>query len=164
MIVGAELAGFFAAHAVWSLTESPEGLFVPMLAYGLPDQRHVMERFADLSTDAAVIAARQKLHANEMKAADAVALYDGRVQNGSEKVDAILAELRCYAAPEAEAMIAVPYTPKSSGTFRIHIPLLVIWKNCEAFNKELLMQTFFKGVNGHEQGSRIWNASFDESR
>ena len=162
MLVAAELAGFFAAHAVWLLWEEQE--FLPMLAYSLPDQKHGMEQLIHADPLEAVKLAKTKLNENENSASHAAVIFAGKVQQGPDKLDAILTELRTYAAPKAVAAIAVPFTRKADGKLAVHIPLLVSWIDCEGFTKAEVMQAFFKGVNGHEQGSTIWNECYDESR
>lgn len=162
MHVSAELAGFFAAHAVWSLAE--EGKFCPMLAYSTPDSKHSVERMLHPDPLEAVKLAQIKLNNNEMGASHAAIVFAGKVQSGPDKLDAVLSDLRTFANPKAAAAIAIPFFPKSSGKLRIHIPLLVSWIDCDGYSKPEVMQAFFKGVNGHEQGSKTWNEYYDESR
>jgi hypothetical protein len=71
--------------------------------------------------------------------------------------------MRAYFSPQSEATLAVPYTPKGSGTFRVHKPKVVVWKNCEDFDMERALRSFWSGVGTHEQGSKVWTAALDES-
>src|SRR5262249_12901996 len=117
-----------------------------------------MERFVMDDYAAAVAFGRRKLESNEMDANDAALLYDGRIPIGKEKVDAIIIEMRTYFSPkESEAVIAVPYTPKASGRFLVHIPKLLAWENCDDFDMDAAFQSFFEGVEDHDEGSKIWN-------
>src|SRR5262245_49194099 len=113
MITASELAGFFAAHAVWSLADAET--FSPMLAYTTEDGQRKMERLLGRTEEEAVEYGRQQLAADPMNANDAVLLFDGRLTTDAGKVDAIIIEMRCYAFPWAKAAIGVPYTPKSTG-------------------------------------------------
>ena len=161
MITACELAGFFAAHAIWNVSEGDT--LIPMLAYTNAEDERNMERFVgDLGTSVAT--GKGKLQSNEMDANDAVLLYDGRITLGSEKVDAIIIEIRSYFSPQSEAVFAVPYTPKASGKFLVHRPKLLTWKNCEDFDRNAAIDSFFNGVDGHEKGSKIWNECLDESK
>jgi hypothetical protein len=162
MITASKLAGFFAAHAIWCVSESDT--LTPMLAYTSDDDERNMERLAGEDVAASVAYGKSKLEANEMDANDAALLYDGRITLGKEKVDAIIIEMRAYFSPRSEAVIGIPYTPKASGKFRVHKPKLLAWTNCEDFDIEVAMQSFFEGVVEHEQGSKIWNECLDESR
>jgi hypothetical protein len=162
LITASKLAGFFAAHAIWSLSDG-DG-FIPMLAYTDADDKRNMTRLVFDNERDAVELGRQRLAANEMDANDAVLLFDGRIPLGNSKVDAVILELRCYFSPDSEAMIAVPYTPKSSGRFLVHRPKLVDWKNCDDFDQAAAFESFWQGVEEHEEGSKIWSSAMDESK
>jgi hypothetical protein len=163
MITAARLAGFFAAHAVWCVSDGET--FVPMLAYTTEDDERKMERLVvNNDAQASVAHGQEKLAANDMDANDAVLLYDGRIPIGNEKVDAIIIEMRAYFSPDAEAILAVPYTPKQAGNFRVHKPKLLDWKHCDDFDIDAALQSFFDGVNEHEKGAKIWNECLDESK
>jgi hypothetical protein len=162
MINAFKLAGFFAAHAIWCVSDGDT--LTPMLAYATADNERKMERFVSEDFGTSVAHAKQKLGTNEMDANDAVLLYDGRITLGKEKVDAIIIEMRAYFSPRSEAVIAIPYTPRASGRFLVHRPKLLTWKNCDDFDVNAALQSFFEGVGGHEKGSKIWAECLDESK
>lgn len=163
MITASELAGFFAAHAIWSVCDGET--LIPMLAYTTADGQRKLERLViNDDLESSVAYGKEKLESNEMDANDAVLLYDGRILISKEKVDAIIIEIRAYFSPDSKAIIAVPYTPKASGKFRVHKPKLLEWKNCEDFDMDTALQVFFEGVDSHEKGVEIWNDSLDESK
>jgi hypothetical protein len=163
MITAFKLGGFFAAHAIWCVSDSE--ILVPMLACTTADDTRKMERLVvNNDLDASVAFGREKLESNEMDATDAVLLYDGRIPIDSEKIDAIIIEMRAYFSPSSEATMAVPYTPQSSGRFRVHKPKLLGWKNCGDFDMNAAIQSFFEGVAGHEEGAKVWNDCLDESK
>ena len=163
MITASKLAGFFAAHAIWCVSDGET--LTPMLAYTTEDDERKMERLVvEDDLEASVALGKRKLDSNEMDAMDAVLLYDGRIPIGKEKVDAIIVEMRAYFSPDSEAVMAVPYTPKASGKFRVHKPKLLGWKNCEDFDMNAALQSFFEGVDGHGKGAKIWNDCLDESK
>ena len=162
MITASELAGFFAAHAIWCVSDGDT--LIPMLAYTTEDDERKMERFAHDELADAVEYGKQKLASNEMDANDAALLYDGRIPVDGDKLDAIIIELRAYFSPDSTAVMAVPYTPKSTGQFRVHKPKLLAWENCDDFDLDYAMESFFEGVAGHEKGSQIWDKCLDESK
>jgi len=162
VITASKLAGFFAAHAIWSVSDG--ATLIPMLAYTTADDERNMERFVMDDYAAAVALGKRKLDANEMDAIDATLLYDGRILVGKEKVHAIIIEMRTYLWLDSEAVIAVPYTPKTSGRFLVHKPKLLAWENCDDFDVNAAFHSFFEGVDEHEQGSKIWNECLDESK
>jgi hypothetical protein len=99
-----------------------------------------------------------------MDADDAALLLDGRITVEGGKLDAIILEMRSYGFPWAKAALAVPYTPRSSGRFRVHKPKLLEWERCEDFDLAAALAAFCRAVAAHEQGAKVWNAALDESR
>ncbi len=162
MITAAKLAGVFAAHAVWSVSDGE--VLIPMLGYIDEEGGRHMERLVIEDLAEAVALGKQKLDDNPMDAHDAVLLYDVRLPLGNEKVDAILVEVRAYFAPDARLTLAIPYTPASSGRFRVHNPKFLEWENCEDFAIEEIGEALFEGVAEHEKGAKIWEESLDESQ
>lgn len=163
MITCSKLAGFFAAHAIWSVSDGET--LIPMLAYTKVDNaKRNMERLMvrdDL--EASVAYGKKKLESNEMDAMDAVLLFDGRIRLDDKKIDAIIVELRTYFSLDSRAVIAIPYTPKSSGQFRVHKPKLLTWDNCDDFDMNAALGSFFEGVDEHSEAAKIWNDHLDES-
>jgi hypothetical protein len=162
MITASKLAGFFAAHAVWCVSDGET--LTPMLAYTTADEERKMVRLVAEDLPAAVAFGKRKLEDNDMDADDTALLYDGRITLETGKVDAIIIEMRAYCSPGSEAVIAVPYTPKSSGRFRAHKPKLLAWEGCDDFDMDAAFQSFFEGVHEHEKGSKVWNESLDETK
>ena len=161
MITASALAGYLAAHAIWSVSDGE--MLVPMLGYVGEDEKRVMNRLVGPDASVAVLQGKEQLASNSMDANDAVLLYDGFITLGDRKIDAILIEVRAYFSPESEMTLAVPYTPKSSGAFKVHKPKVLVWKGCEDFELERVLKMFWMGVDGHPQGSKIWAAALDES-
>jgi hypothetical protein len=163
MITASRLAGFFAAHAIWTVSDA--GTFSPMLACTTADGKRNMLRLVSNGQESAVVEqGKDMLRLNPMDATDAVLLFDGRIRLGEEKIDAVIIEIRAYFSPDSEAVLAVPYTPKASGKFRVHKPKLLTWNNCDDFDMQAAVQSFFQGVDEHEKGARIWNDARDESK
>ena len=162
MITASELAGFIAAHAIWCVSDA-DGL-VPMLAFTTQDGQRKLERLALGDAGAAVERGRTRLENDPFSANDGVLAYDGRITVEGEKLDAIILEMRSYGFPWAKAALAVPYTPASSGRFRVHKPKLVEWHECDDFDMGTAFEAFFRGVDSHEKGAAVWNAALDQSK
>ena len=162
MITASELAGYFAAHAVWSLADAD--MFTPMLAYTTEHGERKMERLVAPTEELAVEFGRKKLADDPMDANDAVLLFDGRLTTDSGKLDAIIIEMRCYGFPWAEATIGVPYTPRSAGRFLVHRPKLLRWHDCDDFDLDAAFESFFRGVDSHAEGAKVWNDALDQSK
>lgn len=162
MILASRLGGFYAAHAMWTLSDG--GVLYPILAYTDMDNQKKMMRIITDDVGSGVSAGEEKLASNEMDANDAVLLYDGRITISGEKMDALLVEMRCFAWPDSEALMAIPYTPFSTGTFRIHRPKLIKWQECEDFDLDAFLEAFWEGVDQHEQGPPLWEKYLDDSK
>ncbi len=162
MITAMELAGFVAAHAICCVSDA-DGL-VPMVAFATEDGDRRLERFALEDLGAAIDQGRKRLEDDPLGANDGLLAYDGRITVEGRKQDAILLELRSYGFPWAKVVLAVPYSPASSGRFRVHKPKLVEWHECDDFDMNAAFEAFFRGVDSHEKGSEVWNAALDESK
>jgi hypothetical protein len=162
MITASELAGFIAAHAIWCVSDA-DGL-VPMVAFTTEDGQRKLERLVFDDAGAAVEHGRKRLEDDPLSANDGVLAYDGRITVEGGKLDAIILEMRSYGFPRAKAAIAVPYTPASSGRFRVHRPKLVEWQECDDFDMDAAFEAFFRGVDSHEQGAKVWNTALDQSK
>src|SRR3974390_631464 len=142
MITAFKLAGYFAAHAIWCVSDGET--LIPMLASTTEDDERKRERLVvNDDLEASVAYGKKKLGSNEMDANDAVLLYDGRIPAGAEKLDAIINEMRAYFSPSSDVVMAVPYTPRTSGKFLVHKPKLLGWKNCEDFDMNAAIESFF---------------------
>jgi len=161
LITASRLAGFFAAHAIWCVSDGET--LIPMLAYSTENGERNMDRMAFSDIRQGVQAGKQRLASNDMNADDAALLCDARISTDGQKVDAIVIELRAYFSPDAEMMIAIPYTPAGETEFRVHRPKLLQWDQCEDFDLDAVMEAFFEGVASHDQGAAIWNQASDES-
>ncbi|EAQ78137.1 hypothetical protein [Blastopirellula marina] len=160
MIAAAELGGFFAAHAVWCVSDGD--LLIPILAYATPDGEREMERLEHDDLEVAVKAGVERLEANEMEADDGVFVFDGRVTINEVTHDAIILEHRAYLWPESKLIVAVPYVPVESGAFKVHRPMLLAWEKCDDCDPDTAMKSFFHGVAEHEKGAEVWKTCFEE--
>ncbi|WP_158014167.1 hypothetical protein [Sphingomonas sanxanigenens] len=162
MITAFNLAGFLSAHAMWCVSDGE--IFTPIFGYTTEAGERRMERLVTESLETAVAMGKDKLTLNEHDANDAVLLYDARIPLNDERFDAIIVEIRSYFSPGSEAVMAIPYRPKgSSDPFRVYKPKLVQWANCEDFDVNAAVQSFFEGVDGHEKGAAVWNEALDQS-
>jgi hypothetical protein len=163
MMLAFKLAGVLAAHAISWLSDRT--VLRPMLAYATAGGKRTMTVLVvDDDLPASVALGREKLRSNDMHAADAALVYDGRITLDNEKVDAVILEMRTYSSPKSEAVMAVPYTPKSSGRFRVYKPKLLTWKNCEEFDQRVVLLFFFTGANEHKTGITVWKECSDVSK
>jgi hypothetical protein len=157
----ARLAGFFAAHGVWCVSDS--GPLIPMLAYEGPDGSRRMVRFAAEALETGVDQGRKWLAENPDGAIRAVLVYDGYVTLPSGKTDALLIEVRSYQDPEVSYTMAVPYrNAEHPSGFAVYKPKFVSFNGGEPKYDELA-GAFFQRVDQHEKGSAVWNRYIDQS-
>ncbi len=162
MLNAFKLAGFFAAHAIWCVYD--DEILVPILAYINNSSEKHMERLTiNDDLEESVNFGKKKLESNEMDANDAVLLYEGLIPINEKKTDTIVIQIKAYFSPQSKVLLALPFSPKDSGEFKVHKPKLLQWDNCEDFNLSEMLRTFFKGVSEHEQGAKIWDEHLDES-
>lgn len=162
MITASELAGFIAAHAIWCVSDA--GGLVPMVAFTTEDGRRQLERLVFNDAGAAVEHGRRRLEEDPFSANDGVLAYDGRITVEGGKLDAIILEMRSYGFPWAKAALAVPYTPANAKRFRVYRPKLIEWHECDDFDMDAAFEAFFRGVDSHEHGSKVWNTALDQSK
>jgi len=162
VLTAGELGGFSAAHAIWSVSDG--STLIPMLTCVDQNNERQMIRLVQDQLEKAVQDGKARLEANPMDANDAALLYDGYITHDGAQVDAVIIELRSYFSPGSRVAIAVPYTPGSGASFKVHKPKLLQWSACEDFDVEAVFKAFFTGIGQHEQGARIWADSLDESR
>jgi hypothetical protein len=128
-----------------------------MVAFITEDGQRMLEELDFDDVRAAVEHGRRRLEEDPYSAKDGVLAYKGRLTWEDEKLDAIILELRAYGSPGGKATMAVPYTPVSSGQFRVHRPKLVEWERSEDFDPDAVIAAFFQGgVEGHEEGAKVW--------
>ena len=158
----AELAGFFAAHAFWTLSEAPT--FDPMLAFLKEDGARNMVRLVGYEAPQAVAFGRDWIAKNEESARCAVLVFDGRIRLGDDRTDAVIVEAHQLAPEERTFTLAVPYRQyDSSEGFAVYRPKFLSEAPAGTSYDELAA-AFFRGVDQHEDGSAVWNEHLDQSR
>lgn len=158
----AELGGFFAAHAVWSISDRET--LIPILATESADGKRQMNRMAHDKLEDAVAFGKQQLQKNPAGALRAVLIYDGRITLEGVKHDALILEAREYGAGARSFTMAILYTHgKDKAAFAVHRPKLVAY---EGPKEEMtsVADLFFKGVDAHKEGATVWNAHLDQSK
>jgi hypothetical protein len=158
----AEHAGFFAAHGIWCVSDG--GPLIPMLAFERPGGKREMIRFVMDRLEAGVEQGRRWLADNPEGATHAVLVFDGFITLESGKTDALFIEAVQYQPERAGFGMAVPYRSSDSPQgFAVFRPKFLGYDGAEPdFNQ--LGEAFFPGVDRHEEGAKVWNASLDQSR
>jgi len=153
-----ELAGFLMAHAVWCVSDG--STLVPLLGY-VKDGQRLVARIGAEQMQEAVERGQAWIERNPEQAARAVLIHDGYVTLADKRTDALVAFVREYTRPPMQMQVVLPYRPAGSGRFAVHRPKFQAFSGIEGF--AALGEAFFRGVNLHEHGARIWNESLDQS-
>ena len=102
----ARLAGFFAAHGIWSVADGET--LTPLLGYEQTDGGQGMDRFAADDTAEAVRAGQDALQANRRGSVRAVLVTDAYIQLGTGRSDALIVEAVEYCAARQSMTMAIP--------------------------------------------------------
>jgi hypothetical protein len=153
-----ELAGFATAHAVWSVSDG--AILVPIAMSDKEGQRKLV-RFVAEELPQAVEQGRAWLEQNPDEAEIAVLVFDGYVSSDSEeKTDALILEGRSRAGQKLT--VVQRYRPASdTAGFAVHRPQLEVPPH-EGLDDDSVGQAFFRGLESHEEGARVWSAAIDE--
>jgi hypothetical protein len=159
----ARLAGFFAAHAIWCVSDG--GPLIPILAVELGDGTRQVNRLLGDKLAQGVEMGRQWLESNHFSAQRAVLVADGFVTLPSGRIDALLLDVRDYCEPPSSFSMAVPYRVREHQEgFAVFRPKFVAYPGASGeADYEAAASAFFAGVDEHEEGAKVWNAHIDQT-
>lgn len=157
------LAGYFAAHAIWSVAEGET--LVPLLGFSKFAGMREMTRLEGDDPGESVRNAHRWMQENPDDVRCAVLVYDGYVtQPSGEKTDALIIEARQYGDRSGGFAMTVPYrNAAAEGGFLIRRPTVESLAIPE-LDVEHLSMDFFRGVNEHRKAAPIWAKHFDPAQ
>ncbi|MDN3355121.1 hypothetical protein [Actinomadura sp. DC4] len=157
------IAGFFAAHGIWSVADGET--LIPLLGYERPDGSHGMDRLMYDDFAEAARAGREALETGWEDRVRAVLVADAYLQLESGRVDALVIDAAEYVPVRRSVKIAVPYRPGSSPQgFAVYRPKFIEETGIDEPDYPAMADSFFAGVDSHEQAAAVWNAHLlDES-
>lgn len=162
MIEAHKLAGFIAAHGIWSVSDG--STLIPIFAYTNENNERVLNRLVADKLEESVELGKERLNENKEDANDAVFVFDGRIPIGDQKYDALIVEIRAHFSPASKATLAIPYSPANAHhAFKVHKPKYLQWQDCDDFDLDVCVNSFFDGVDSHEEAARVWNEHIDQS-
>jgi hypothetical protein len=158
-----ELAGFFAAHAIWCI--SGGAALTPLAGYETKAGERRTLRFAAEKRERGVEQGQRWLASNPDGALRAVLVYDGHITIKGERTDALLVDVRRFVAPLSALLMAVPYRHATSPRgFAVYRPTLLESSAAGRLPPGDFGKAFFEGVYKHEKGAKVWDEHLDESR
>lgn len=160
----AEVAGYFAAHGIWSVASG--GPLIPFVGLKHEGDEGKLVRFVDeQKLERAVEKAREHLESNDEGARFGTLVYDAYVTLPEGKTDALIVESRSYGQTPVRLTMAVPYrSPAHEDGFAVHRPKFLSFAGPTAPDYEALARAFFAGVDAHAEGAELWSKSLDQSR
>lgn len=159
IVVAAELAGYFVAHAVWCVAEGET--LVPILAFQRRTGEREFRRLEGEELQVEVARGQEWLSANPESVEIATLIYDGFVTLESGRIDALIAEIRSFGSGPSSLRIVIPYRHARKGGFAVHRPKFL---DCDGIaDPSPLGEAFFRGIDRHEHGSAIWNTALDQT-
>jgi hypothetical protein len=162
MLETAQLAGFFAAHGIWGVSDGET--LIPLLGYEDAQGNRGMDRFVvnDLADGAR--AGQDALRVNQHGSARAVLVVDGYVHLDQGRTDALIVDAVEYGPARRSFKMAVPYRPQPSPHgFAVHRPKFIEVAGVDEADYGALADAFFAGVDSHEPAAAVWNAHLDPS-
>ncbi|MFI5782688.1 hypothetical protein [Nocardia sp. NPDC051570] len=159
----ASIAGFCAAHGIWSVSDG--ATLIPILGYEQHDGTRGMERFLfdDLADSAH--AGRAALATGRDEWARAVLVTDAYLHLETGRVDALLVDAVEYLSPRRSLQLAVPYRPQPDPEgFGVYQPKFLDTTGFDEPNYDALAESFNAGVDSHEHAAAVWSEfRLDES-
>jgi hypothetical protein len=157
----ARFAGYYAAHGIWCLSDG--GPLVPMYAYELLDGTQHMDMLVVENSGRAMEIGAGRFEKNREEASRAVLIVDAIVNDGGNRMDALIIDAVSFLQPIGKISVVVPYMPLDGNVgFKV---LPAILNQVDGFNAKFsreVLVPFFEGVDSHEKGSAIWNESLYE--
>lgn len=158
-----ELAGFFTAHAVWTVSLQ-NGPLAPILVTEEEGERSMTRFDKEPSMELAVAKAQDLLNSNSAEAARGIILYDAFVTLDEERCDAIIVQGLDHESGLLKLEIIQPYRPPNApGGFAVMQPK-VSFPEGQVEHADALIEAFFEGLDSHEEGGPLWTQSIVAAR
>jgi hypothetical protein len=161
MIETARLAGFFAAHGIWCVSEGET--LVPLLGYEHPDGEYGMHRLMHDDLAEGARAGQDALADGDPSWMSAVLVADGYIHLEQGKTDALIIEAVQYGPYRQSMQVAVPYRlAEDPRGFAVHKPKFMD-ADCNDPAFAAIGEAFFVGAASHTDANAVWEAHLDES-
>lgn len=153
----AELTGLFAAQAILSVSQGEH--LVPLLGVERPDGTRILRQLAAGKLEELIAVGQRWLSMNPEGVTRGVLIYDGYITLEGEKTDALILEAHTYGEGASSFGMAIPYRNANDPEgFTVYTPKFIAFEEIgEKFQD--LVEAFFRGVDRHERGAQVWNAS-----
>ncbi|OLT38027.1 hypothetical protein BJF79_28130 [Actinomadura sp. CNU-125] len=151
------MAGFFAAHGVWSVSDGE--MLIPMLAYEHPNGDRGMDRLVHDDVADGAAAGQEALRTGRDDWVRAVLVIDAYLNLDTARVDALIVEAVEYVPSRRSLKMAVPYRPQAAPEgFAVYRPKFLEVTGVDDPDLAPLADAFFSGVDSHEKAAAVWDA------
>jgi hypothetical protein len=159
----ARMAGFYAAHGVWSVSDGET--LIPLLGHEHVDGDQGMDRLVFDDVADAARAGQDALEAGRPGWVRAALVADAYLRLDAGRVDALVVDAVEYVPVRRSMRIAIPYRPRPAPQgFAVYRPKFIDVTGVDGPDYAALADFFFSGVDSHEQAAAVWNAHLvDES-
>ncbi|MCM6779080.1 hypothetical protein NDR87_36970 [Nocardia sp. CDC159] len=159
----ASIAGFCAAHGIWSISDG--ATLIPILGYEQHDGARGMERFVFDDIADSARAGQTALATGRDQWARAVLVTDAYLHLDTGRVDALIVDAVEYFSSRRSLQLAIPYRPQQDPEgFGVYQPQLLDTTGFDEFDYDVLAESFNSGVGSHEHAAAIWSEfRLDES-
>jgi hypothetical protein len=154
-----KMAGHTAAHAIWSISDGDT--LMPILGVIDTNNESSMIRLEVSEVEKAIEYGKKYHEKNQKNSKGAAFVCDGYVELEEGKIDSLIVRVEGFDAFKSNLSIALPYRPCSDEKgFAVYRPKIM--DNPQEYPERLqdYMNAFFDGLEGHEQGSEIWNTKY----
>jgi hypothetical protein len=143
----ARLAGFFAAHAIRSVSGGDP--LVPILGYEQGDGARAMARFTDEDRAGSARSGQEALESNEFAATRAALVVEGVIHlAATPRTDALIVRAVSYFPERCAMAVAIPYRPNTdTDGFAVHRPRFLSFDNVAREEFPKLADAFQQGLD-----------------
>lgn len=157
-----KMAGHFAAHAMWSVSDGET--LIPILGFLNKNNEKNMHRLAFEDSEKAMREGNDALEKNIDDSKGVVFISDGYLNLNEEKTDALIVKIRGFNEYNSKSVLALPYRHSSHEKgFAIHRPKLLEYPE-DKEDRDDNINSFFDGIESHEQASKVWKAHYIDSK
>ncbi|GAA4630430.1 hypothetical protein GCM10023196_055760 [Actinoallomurus vinaceus] len=151
----ARMAGFLAAHGIWSVSDG-EAL-IPLFGYQDTNGDRAMDRLVFDDIADAAKAGQEALRTGREDWVGAVLVADGYLRSDARRIDALIIDVVEYLPTRQSMRMAIPYRPQPQG-FAVYRPKFLEVPGRYESDQSGLAESFFAGVDSHEQAAAVWDA------
>lgn len=152
------MSGWFTSHAIWGVSTGET--LIPIVGYLKTDGSRPMERLMMGSVEA-MAAGERKISTLDADTLGAVFVKDGLVTLETGKTDALIIDIRFAGKDEKKVQILMPYRHANHADgFAVHRIKVTELEGIEPDALNELTEAYFDGLEAHEQGGELWNASY----